>query len=178
MTPLQIELHKERLLKKVVFIESCWVWQGALHSNGKYGWDSFQGKGDSAHCVAWKLWKGEIPPLMHLAHSCERTHCINPAHLRIATPQENAMDKRTIRRPAFYITQEALLTIWKMRQAGASFTEIGDTVNLNSSTCGKAFRRMLKEGGPFASVPTSKPEQAISLVSPLHGPRVKRSASP
>src|SRR5438067_4940656 len=163
MTPSEIGLHKERLLKKVAFIGTCWVWQGALHSHSKYGWDSFKGKGDSAHCVAWKLWMGDIPPKMHLAHSCETTQCINPAHLRIATPVENAMDKRTIRRPAHYLSPETLLTIWRMRHAGASFTEIGVSVNENSSTCGRAFRRMSKEGSPFASEPTLKQEPATSL---------------
>lgn len=36
----------------------------------------------------------------HAAHSCNRPSCVNPHHLRWATPRENASDRDTIRFPA------------------------------------------------------------------------------
>ena len=59
-----------------------------------YPWVSYEGKGWYAHRLACFLIHGEPPSRDHQsAHSCGNNVCINPAHIRWATPKENASDK-------------------------------------------------------------------------------------
>ena len=45
-----------------------------------------------AHRVAWMLTKGTIPDGMEVAHACDVRNCCNPAHLFLATHDENVAD--------------------------------------------------------------------------------------
>ena len=66
----------------------CWLWEGAKYQNG-YGWLKVFGKVVSAHRFSYELHKGSIPEGMHILHSCDVRHCVNPDHLRVGTHQEN-----------------------------------------------------------------------------------------
>lgn len=70
----------------------CIIWQAQIGTDG-YGRISVKGKDKKAHRVAYELAKGPIPEGKMILHSCHVRACVNPAHLRPGTAQENTMDK-------------------------------------------------------------------------------------
>lgn len=72
--------------------ENCWLWTGTLWADG-YG----RYKQQKAHRVALELALGRpIAPGMFVAHApiiCHTKNCVNPDHLREATPKENMEDR-------------------------------------------------------------------------------------
>jgi hypothetical protein len=96
---------KERFLRhvEVVTESGCWIWTGALGIGG-YGlfggthWrkTGVREKTRTAHRVSYELFKGPIPEDKIVLHSCDVRCCVNPAHLRVGTYQEN-MDDAVLR---------------------------------------------------------------------------------
>ena len=76
--------------------DECLIWPFAKMTNG-YGLTSWKGKKNGAHRVMCELVHGMAPTLIHeAAHSCGNGNigCVNPRHIRWATPKENTSDKR------------------------------------------------------------------------------------
>lgn len=80
---LKVEL-RERFWSKVdlyhgITDEDCWLWNGAVSSNGR---GSFYSEGATylAHRMAWLLSKSIAAPL-HISHRCNSLTCVNPSHL-------------------------------------------------------------------------------------------------
>jgi len=46
-----------------------------------------------AHRVSYIVHKGEIPPGKIVRHSCDQPCCVNPEHLSLGTPADNANDR-------------------------------------------------------------------------------------
>lgn len=82
----------------------CRLWVGGFRNRGGYGVFVFDGKIKLAHRASYELAKGEIPSGLCVLHSCDTPGCINPDHLRLGTPADNAADRnakgRTARGPA------------------------------------------------------------------------------
>jgi hypothetical protein len=72
--------------------ESCWEWAEGRTAAG-YGETWGGGNVLYTHRVAWELAHGPIPPGMYICHTCDNPPCCNPAHLFVATPQQNVDDK-------------------------------------------------------------------------------------
>lgn len=66
--------------------ENCWLWNGVKHQRG-YGY--FGGK--RATHISLFLHTGEWPT--YVMHACDNPPCVNPAHLKQATHDENMQDK-------------------------------------------------------------------------------------
>lgn len=72
--------------------QECWPWKGALSSRG-YGriqtpWSSSA----PAHKVSLLLAGTAIPRGFVVDHVCRNRACVNPAHLRVVTAKENALE--------------------------------------------------------------------------------------
>lgn len=73
----------------------CWNWTGAKSSTG-YGHFTRDMRTHLSHRELYIAAVGPIPYGALILHSCDNRACVNPAHLRAGTPQDN-MDDRTIR---------------------------------------------------------------------------------
>jgi hypothetical protein len=73
--------------------QECITWPFGAWDNG-YGYTDYYGKRTGAHRLVCKLAHGEPPdPKMHAAHLCPGNRkCINPKHVRWATPAQNSLD--------------------------------------------------------------------------------------
>ena len=73
----------------------CWPWLAAVNKGTGYGqiWDGEKAM-VYAHRVAYTLAVGLIPPRMTIDHLCSNRLCMNPAHLRACTTQENTAAAR------------------------------------------------------------------------------------
>ena len=74
--------------------DECWVWQGTWLQRDQYGRAWVKGKHYLAHRLAWAVANQRaLSPDMVIMHQCDNPPCVNPAHLRLGSPQENMTDK-------------------------------------------------------------------------------------
>lgn len=86
---------EERFWRKVEKgdIDECWEWKGANNGKG-YGQIGYNGKVKRAHRISYEINIGEIPEGMQIDHICGNRSCVNPHHLRIATPTQNNINRK------------------------------------------------------------------------------------
>lgn len=82
---------RARFLRKVGITDECWYWKGAPGPGGK-GQFKVQGLVLRPSRVSYILHKGDIPVGLLILHSCDNPLCVNPAHLRTGTHQDNMND--------------------------------------------------------------------------------------
>jgi hypothetical protein len=87
---------EQRLLRKIVKQDDCWIWQ--RHTNKGYGQIEVSGRMHTVHRIAYETWIEPIPKGFLVLHLCNNALCINPAHLVVGTPQECAQYKIDHRR--------------------------------------------------------------------------------
>lgn len=74
----------KKLHEKSAFVEGCTVWTGSQDREG-FGVFIVGKQRYRAHRAAWILHHGAIPKGKLVLHHCSRRHCIEPAHLYLAT---------------------------------------------------------------------------------------------
>lgn len=72
----------------------CWIWTAATkeYGYGVIGLGTREQGTEKAHRVAYRLFRGEIPPGMNVLHRCGVACCVNPDHLYLGTFKDNAQD--------------------------------------------------------------------------------------
>jgi hypothetical protein len=71
---------------------SCWEWIAGRNQQG-YGSFGIKGKMHKSHRISYELANGPIPEGMFIDHKCHNPGCVNPAHLRLATPKQNSENR-------------------------------------------------------------------------------------
>lgn len=72
----------------------CWEWKGRRQ---KKGYGAFRMQNDNMHTwissrVAYWLYHGRQPGKLQVTHKCDNPPCVNPKHLVLGTPLDNARD--------------------------------------------------------------------------------------
>jgi predicted XRE-type DNA-binding protein len=71
----------------------CWNWLGTINKSTGYGDITINHESVATHRVAYEVYNGvKIPDGKMVLHSCNTRACINPAHLRIGTHDDNMQD--------------------------------------------------------------------------------------
>jgi HNH endonuclease len=71
----------------------CWLLQTFLHPKTGYGDLCYRGKNMRAHRAMYIAAKGPIPEGLHVLHTCDVRHCVNPDHLWLGTISDNKQDE-------------------------------------------------------------------------------------
>jgi|SRR5688572_12815702 len=79
----------DRLWRRVVKGEGCWLWQGATNNRG-YGLLNDKGRLRLVHRIAWEVQHGPIPTGIQVLHRCDVPRCVR--HLFLGTQRDNVND--------------------------------------------------------------------------------------
>lgn len=84
--------NEERFWKHVIKTDTCWLFgDPAKRTYGTF--TPLPGtKSISAHRYSWELTNGPIVDDSYVLHKCDVKQCVNPSHLFLGTPYDNAVD--------------------------------------------------------------------------------------
>jgi hypothetical protein len=131
------------ILRELMALETdeCIDWPAGQASRG-YGALHLAGKKWRANRLACVLAHGPAPAdRPHAAHSCGRPICVNPRHLRWASPAENSRDRlnhgtylRGTRAPRNRLTEDDVRAVRKMIASGLTHREVAQRFGVHLGT--------------------------------------------
>jgi len=117
--------------------DACWLWTGALSSQGQYPGFWLDNGFVYAHRYSYVTTFGAIPDDWHIHHICGNRRCVRPDHLEALSPEAHrALHAREwaakrIERGDLYL---------KMRRAGLQMKQIAGTVGFSVETVRQCIR--------------------------------------
>jgi hypothetical protein len=119
--------------------DDCILWE--FGTSCGYGMVFYEGRRRRVHRLVCELAHGEAPTdTHHAAHNCGNSMCVNPRHLRWATPEENEADKVAhgthvagVRHPRAKLTEADVLEIRSL-EGTMTRKEIGALFGVAKST--------------------------------------------
>lgn len=85
-----LRVDPQRILSKVDYTDSCWIWSWSLDRHG-YGQVRAFGTTKRAHRIVYELLVGEVAEGLDLDHICRNRSCVNPQHLEPVTRSQNLL---------------------------------------------------------------------------------------
>lgn len=133
------DFQAAKFWQKVDKSGSCWIYVGAVESNG-YGYPSWRKGHKLAHRLAYELAKGPIPKGMLVCHTCDTPPCCNPEHLFLGTKQSNKDDSTAKRRHTYgernwkaKLTEEQAVELYAMRGGPLNQREAGERFGVSKA---------------------------------------------
>lgn len=83
------ETPERRFWSKVIKSGGCWEWAAFRDHKGYGKFTSWPSGEQYAHRISYIIHAGSIPEGMLVDHICHNAGCVNPEHLRLATPKQN-----------------------------------------------------------------------------------------
>jgi hypothetical protein len=127
--------------------DACHPWVAYRDDKAGYGIFCFHGRMAKAHRVAWELMHGPIPDGMYVCHACDNPPCVNPRHLFLGTPTDNARDRAAKGRSAIgelagrhKLTNEAVDAMRAMRVAGTPVKDIAQAFGVHPAHASRVTR--------------------------------------
>lgn len=81
----------ERFMAKIELSpDGCWLWTAFVTTWGYGQFGTSNGRSVAAHRWSYEHHVGSIPEGRLVDHICQVRHCVNPAHLRLASKKQNA----------------------------------------------------------------------------------------
>ncbi len=125
----------------------CWIWAGTDFKQG-YGTISWEGKNRKTSRLAYWAWNGDIPEKMFVCHSCDTPQCLNPKHLFLGTPAENAQDcarkkrfpdRRGSKNVSSVMDDRLVKAIKEMSRLGLSGAHISRVIGVSDTTVNRVI---------------------------------------
>jgi hypothetical protein len=130
------------------------MWTAYTDRDG-YGRFSLKGKKKRAHRVAARL-DGRDPTGQVVRHTCDNPGCVNPDHLKIGTPKDNAGDMvRRGRSPRGARNGQSKLTRREVRRIRASRSPSGFLAGLFGVAASTI--RTIRTGASWSHLLTGEP---------------------
>ena len=127
--------------------DECWNWLGAT----TWGYGMFGSNKDTveqAHRTSWRLRFGEIPKGLFVCHKCDNPRCVNPNHLFLGTPDDNAKDMVNKNRSAkgenhsqAKLTRQEVRIIRKLYKKQIKQSELAIKFNIDQSEISRIVNR-------------------------------------
>ena len=146
-----LERFNEKVGPRTEF--GCREWTASTGSHG-YGQMTVKRDGkktvETAHRLAWELFRGPIPAGLIVRHTCDNRRCVNPNHLLIGTQQDNVDDmyrrdrarsSRGEDRNDARLTDAKVVEIRQRASGGESSRALGAVFKVSHTTILKIVRR-------------------------------------
>ena len=140
----------ERFMGKVLVSDECWEWTASRDHNGYGKLNIGNRRHAKASRIAYELFCDRIPRSKMVLHHCDNPGCVNPGHLYLGTPKENARDRdvrgRTSvgsKHPGAILSESDVVALRAMRDTtGLPFKAIGKDFGVSGEQARRICRRL------------------------------------